>query len=123
MQRRFPLRSDGPWWLAVRTFHPASRRAWTRWRPTKPEAPVTRADLMGLRNIPDGRRRTPWRCGSRCLVAELLEVRVDHHRDELGEADLEFPAQLPAGLGGVAQERVDLGGAHEGGVEHDVFLP
>src|SRR6185295_831448 len=56
-------------------------------------------------------------------VAQFLEVRVDHHVDELAEADLGFPAELAAGLGGVAEQRVDLGGPDQGGVDDDVLLP
>ena len=52
--------------------------------------------------------------------AEGLLVRVDHDASEFGGLDGGGPAELLFGLGGVANEVVDLGGAEVAGVEADV---
>src|SRR5215218_4078119 len=44
---------------------------------------------------------------------EELEIRVDHQPDHLLEAGTRLPAELLAGLGGIADEMLNLGGAEE----------
>src|SRR5579859_2544366 len=86
----------------------AVRKARSRWRPTKPSAPVTRmrpgAFMRGLQ------RPTPV----------PFQVGVHHFPDHVLKADLRLPAQHRLGLGAVTQQHVDLGraqiglrGAHE----------
>jgi hypothetical protein len=53
----------------------------------------------------------------------VTNARVDHHRDQLGEADPGLPAERGLGLGGVPDELVDLGRAHESLVLTHVRLP
>ncbi len=50
-------------------------------------------------------------------------VGVDHDFDEFREADLGFPIELFFGLGRVADEEIDLGGAFVAGVVFDVIFP
>ena len=52
-----------------------------------------------------------------------LEVGVHHHAHEPREVHLGLPAQLRLRLGGVAEQVVHFGGAHEGGVGDHVILP
>ena len=52
-----------------------------------------------------------------------LEVAGDHHLDQRGEVDLGTPAEALAGLGGVADQQVDLGRPEELGVLAHVALP
>src|SRR5262245_15382670 len=48
-----------------------------------------------------------------------LQVRAHHLDDELLEADARLPAELAARLGGVAEERVDLGRAKVARIDRD----
>jgi len=63
------------------------------------------------------------------VVAEDLfalgefEVGFDHHSGELFEFDLGLPIEEFFGLGAVAEEEVDFGGAEIAGVGFDVFFP
>src|SRR5262245_35680314 len=43
----------------------------------------------------------------------LLQVGLDHHADQMREADFRFPAELPVRLAGVADQQIDLGGANQ----------
>ena len=51
------------------------------------------------------------------------QVRVDHLGDHVGQADLGGPAELLVGLGGVAEQHVDFGRAHEARIDlHFLFV-
>jgi hypothetical protein len=52
-----------------------------------------------------------------------FHVGVDHHFSQLFESNLWGPVEGFFGLGGVAKEEVDLGGAEIAGVYFDKFLP
>lgn len=56
------------------------------------------------------------------LAGRQLDVVVDHHRGQLLDAGLGDPAELLLGLGGVAQQQVDLRRTEVAGVELDVVL-
>src|SRR3954452_8057534 len=83
---------------------PASTSSRTRWRPTKPVAPVT---------------------ATRIDRSALLQghVVLDHQPDEAGKVVLAAPAEHARRLRRVAKQDVHLGGAHEGGVLLDVGTP
>src|SRR5512132_1978408 len=88
-------------------------------------APVTSGDgPFGLRRCVFGscrlRRRAARAQGARCIAdarsgdalelpLEQREVGVDHEVHEIVERGLGLPTQLPACLGGVAHQQVDLG--------------
>ncbi len=57
------------------------------------------------------------------LVLQSLQVRINHQLRELGEGDFGHPAELFAGLGGIADEQVHLRRTVVAGVDFDVFLP
>src|SRR4051794_18171221 len=67
------------------TAVPRARRAALRYQPSCPETPVTSA-----------------RIGLARLVAQALEVRLDHHLHEFGELDRRLPPEHLAGAAGVA---------------------
>ena len=45
------------------------------------------------------------------LAVHATQIRLDHHPNQLFEADLRRPAQLLPGLARVAQQQIHLGGA------------
>ncbi len=53
------------------------------------------------------------------LVGASLEVVLHHVLDEAVKSDGGLPAELALGLGGVAEEEVNLGGAEVAGVDAD----
>src|SRR4051794_4036208 len=57
------------------------------------------------------------------LAGDELEVGLHHHADELGEGRVGLPAQLGPRPRRVADQEIDLGGAEEALVDHDVLLP
>ena len=57
------------------------------------------------------------------LAADELEIGLDHHLDELLEADFWLPAELRAGLAGVTEQDVDLGRAKVARIDLHVRLP
>ena len=65
-----------------------------------------------------GRPASPQPSGA----PEQLEIGPGHEADQLLEARLGLPAEVALGLGGVADEVVHLGRAHERGVDLDVLL-
>src|SRR5919112_2613963 len=80
----------------------------SRCRPTKPSAPVT-STLIGK--------------GTSARTAQAHQVGVHHHADQLVEAHLWFPAQLPPRLGGIGLEQVHLSRADEFRIGLNVLLP
>ena len=56
------------------------------------------------------------------VALEQREVGVDHHPHQLLERGPSASTQLLLGLGGVADQQVDLGGAEEALVDDDVVL-
>src|SRR3954467_8963042 len=96
--------ASGP--CASKTESPSCLRCAQRCLPTNPLAPVTRT-------------RTPL---SRPRL-QPLEIRVHHQLHELAEVHRRFPAELPSGLGGIADQYVDLRGPDERGLDVDVALP
>ena len=81
--------------------------------------------VISTRMADTGGRTLPRRSSraDRDLEPNPLQVGVDHHRHELGEIDPWPPAEFFAGLGGVAVEEIDLGGAEKSLIDADVFLP
>src|SRR5580704_8241762 len=82
------------------TFSCASRR--TSAAPTIPPCPATKTVLpfssngvLAIGDLPPGDRK----------------IAVDHFLDQLRKARLRLPAELFAGLAGVADQEIDLGGA------------
>src|SRR5262249_52057564 len=55
------------------------------------------------------------------LALECLNIRVDHDLYEVAEAGLRFPTELGLGLGGIADQEIDFGGALVAGVVFYVF--
>ena len=68
-----------------------------------------------------GRRRRG--CAGGSSLAQGSQVGVDHHADQLLEADLRLPAELLPGLRRIADEQVDLGRTEELLVDHYMVLP
>src|SRR5438105_2027495 len=90
--------------------------------PTSPRWPATkmRADLSMGGSADDD----PVAGGGEgFFLARELEVAIDHEADELGEFDPGGPAEAFAGLGGVAEEIVDFGGAEVARIDFDVAGP
>src|SRR6202000_2659658 len=67
----------------------AVRRAGSRWRPTKPSAPVTRM------------RAGAFMRGLQRPAPVPFQVGIDHFADHVLKADLRLPAQHRLGLGAV----------------------
>ena len=61
--------------------------------------------------------------GDDAFAAGEFPVGFGHHLCQVLEGDLGLPAEGAAGLGGVAEEEVDLGGAEVAGVDLDVLVP
>src|SRR5882672_8766346 len=57
------------------------------------------------------------------LALGFLEVGADHLGHQLGKADLGFPAELAASLGGIAEQALHLGRAEIPGVDRDDAAP
>src|SRR5687768_14099359 len=57
------------------------------------------------------------------FLTSELGIGIDHHADELLEADSGGPAEASAGLGSVATEVVDLGGSKVSWIDFDVVVP
>src|SRR5262245_9873627 len=57
------------------------------------------------------------------LAGGELQVRVDHARHEVAEADLGRPAELLSGPARVGEEEIDLGGAEVALVDLDELVP
>src|ERR1700740_2564409 len=55
--------------------------------------------------------------------AQELEVRPRHQADQLLKGRLRLPAEVALRLGGVPDQVVDLGWAHERGIDDHVALP
>src|SRR3954469_7179802 len=72
------------------TSHPASAKATASGRPTYPSP--TMPTFIAI-----------------SLLREKFEIGSAHQADQLPEARLGHPAELALGLGGVADEQVDLG--------------
>src|ERR1700756_2722783 len=84
----------------------ASRR--TSAEPTMPRWPATKTVLPFSSNgVPA--------MGN--LALGLVKIARHHFADELGECGLRLPAQPVAGLAGVADQKVDLGGAEIDGID------
>src|ERR1700722_2384622 len=66
-----------------------------RWPATKPRLPFRSNGVLAIGHLAPGDR----------------EIAGHHLLDEVGEARLRFPAELLVGLAGVADQKVDLGGA------------
>ena len=67
--------------------------------------------------------RASSRSAATGLLGLDLEVVGDHHLDQLGERHLRLPTQLRLGLGGIADQQIDLGRAEELRVLADVVAP
>ena len=53
------------------------------------------------------------------LPLRLFQVGIHHHLHELIEARFQLPPQLALGLGGIAQQQVDLGRTEVSGIDPD----
>src|SRR5580700_220039 len=98
------LRSRGP--AQANTSAPSRRKASTRYRPTKPVAPVTSARMaIALRAHARG---------------EAIQIGFDHHGNELLEAHFGLPAQRAPGFARIPDQHVDFGRTNETRIDYHV---
>ena len=57
-----------------------------------------------------------------CILFVGLEVRINHHGDELFEADFGLPTELGGCLGWITDQQIDFGRAIEALVDNDIVL-
>src|SRR5262249_53248799 len=90
--------------------------------PTSPRCPATKIlELLFMRGAV--RDDAVTRSDQSVFLAGQLEIVADHCGDELIESHARLPPERRSGLGRVAEEEVDFGGAQVTLIELDIALP